>query len=101
MTIMKNMKKMTMGVVAGIALAGSLASSGVANAAPAKPALPVVAGAQSITVKEKARTAGEGLLTINALNNSNLLNNLNILNIGSFNKWINTSGSNCGCNSPS
>jgi hypothetical protein len=90
------MKKSTLALAAVIALGGTFAGS---SSASAKPMLPVVSGAQSLTVKEKASTAGEGLLNlggkINLLNNLTLLNN--ILNIGSFNSYNRNSGGGCGC----
>lgn len=86
---MKSIKKAVFGMTAAIVLAGATAGSAQASEVTSpKAKLPVVAGAQSITKSEKAETAGEGLITINLLNNASILNNLNLLNIGSFNKWI-------------
>jgi hypothetical protein len=85
----KNMKKSTLAVAAVIALGGTFAG---ASEASAKPMLPVVAGAQSLTKAEKVDASGEGLINLNL--NINLLNNLtllnNILNIGSFNSYNRT-----------
>jgi hypothetical protein len=81
-------------VVAAVPFSGGIASAApvapaAAPAAKVKIALPVVAGAQSLSKAEKSGVKGEGLLSLNVLEGSNLLNNLNILNIGSFNsfKW--------------
>lgn len=98
---MKIAKKTLIAAVVGMSVAGSLVG-GTAQAAPApapKLTLPVVQGAQSLSDKEKAATAGQGLVDLNvtALNGLNVLNNLNVLNIGSFNKFIKKSGSDCGC----
>lgn len=97
---MNKMTKKMMLLAAGLTLSAGL-TAGSVQAAPApaaKVSLPVVKGARAITAREKAATAGQGLLDLNvtALNGLNVANNLNVLNIGSFNKWINKS-SDCGC----